>query len=243
MMKEDKILLTTRYAVGDMDMQEITDFELSLKTDAELEKLLSSYQNINQTLKLHLAPDAIDQQFKATLAGFNNTYFAPQAKIIDFKSRLKWLSGVAAILIMGLLLWAPWHNNLYNQYAGNSQMLVTERSATAQNSLDVAANFFNQKNYAAAKPLLAKLYQQQPQNAMVSYYYGLTLLETEQSATARTILTKIYNSQTAFKYDAAYYIALSYLKENNKADCKLWLQKIPEGTSHYKMAKELILDL
>lgn len=242
-MMEDKILLTARYANQDMDANEIIDFENSLKTDEVLKQQLNKYNNIHQTLKLHLAPDIKDLQFKATLAGFNNTYFAPQNKVVNFNTRLKWLSGVAAILIMGLLLWAPWQSTLYQQYAGNNQMLVTERSQTAQTNLDIAANFFNQKNYAVAKPLLAKLYLQQPQNAMVSYYYGLTLLETQQTTTARTVLTKIYNGETAFKYDAAYFIALSFLKENNKLDCKIWLQKIPAGTSHYKMAGELILDL
>lgn len=242
-MTEDKILLATRYAAAEMDAAETADFEARLKTDPQLNQYVADYKNLYASLKIHVHPQPNDELFKNTLASLNKKYFTPEAKVRSLKATYKWLSGVAAILIMGLLVWAPWQGNLYQQYAHNSQMMVTERSATAETDLDRAASLYNQKDYLGAQPLLAKLYAQEPKNTLVAYYYGLALVETEQPGKARQILTSIYEESSAFKYDAAYSVALSFLKEKNKTQCKAWLQKIPVGTANYVSTQQLMDDL
>jgi len=239
-MTEDKILLTARYAEGDLNEDESALFETRLQSDAELQEHLKDYQHIHQSLKMQLVNDENDERFISTLKGLNKEYFRNEPKVVSFKPTLKWLSGVAAVLIIGLLVWAPWRSNLYEKYANNGQMLVTERGAEATTDLDRAAALYNEKNYSAAKTILEKLYAKEPTNAMLGYYYGLTLLETAQIDSGRTVLTQIHAGESVFKYDSAYAIALSYLKENKKAECKNWLQKIPQGTTHYKQAIELI---
>ena len=57
---------------------------------------------------------------------------------------------------------------------------------------------------------------------------------------ARKELMIVYNGVSSFKYDAAFYLALSYLKEKNKADCKNWLNKIPADAGIYNKAQELL---
>ena len=240
---EDKILSASRYAAKDMDDIEIADFEARLKTDAQLKQYVADYTNLDQSLKIHLHPSSDDQSFKDTLASLNKKHFVPEAKVRSLKATYKWLSGVAAMLIMGLLIWVPWQGNLYDKYALNSEMMVTERGADAVTDLDRAASLYNQKKYLDAQPLLAKQYALQPKNALVGFYYGITLIETEQPVKARKILTEIYDGNSAFKYDAAYYIALSFLKEKNKVECKLWLQKIPSDTRLYPIAKQLMSDI
>ncbi|MBB2144159.1 hypothetical protein GM921_01565 [Pedobacter sp. LMG 31464] len=239
-MTEDKILLTARYAEGDLNEDESAAFETRMQSDEELQQHLKDYQHIHQSLKMQLANDANDERFKNTLKGLNKQYFRDEPKVISFKPALKWLTGVAAVLIVGLLVWAPWRSNLYEKYANNGQMLVTERGAEATTDLDKAAALYNEKNYSAAKTILEKLYVKEPANAMLGYYYGLTLLETTQLDSGRKVLTQIYTGESVFKYDSAYGIALSYLKEDKKAECKTWLQKIPKGTTHYQQAIELI---
>ncbi|MFA6278258.1 MAG: hypothetical protein WC622_16025 [Pedobacter sp.] len=239
-MTEDKILLTARYAEGDLNEDESAAFEMRMKSDVELQEHLKDYQHIHQSLQMQLVSDVNDERFKNTLKGLGKHYFRDQQKVISFKPALKWLSGVAAVLVIGLLVWAPWRSNLYEKYATKGQMLVTERGAEHITDLDKAAALYNEKNYSAAKTILEKLYSKEPKNAMVGYYYGLTLLETAQLDSGRKVLTHIHLGESVFNYDSAYAIALSYLKENKKAECKNWLQKIPEGTTHYKQAIELI---
>jgi len=236
-MTEDKILWVARYVEGDMDEAETAEFETQLKGDAELQQNLKDYHDIHQSLKMKLANN---DEFKNTLQGFNKQYFGAEPKVVSLKPAIKWLSGIAAILVIGLFVWAPWNTNLYDTYADDSQMLVTERGAATLTDLDKAAAFYNEKNYEAAKTSLQKLHNQQPTNAMVTYYYGMSLLKTNAVDDARKVLTPIYNGESVFKYEAAYSIALSYLKEDNKVDAKIWLQKIPAETTRYEQAQELL---
>lgn len=239
-MIEDKILLTARYAEGDLNEAEQAEFENRLRDDIELKQHLADYHHIHQSLKLELATDRETELLKDTLKGFNKAYFVDEPKTIAFKPYLKWFSGIAAVLVIGLLLWAPWNGNLYEQYAGNNRMLVAERGVEQESDLDKAAALYNEKKFADAQPILASLSLKDPSNAMISYYYAQTLIETANLNKARAVLQNVYKGESAFKYDAAYAIAMSYLKVNEKAECKLWLQKIPEGTTNYQKAKDLI---
>ena len=53
----------------------------------------------------------------------------------------------------------------------------------------------------------------------------------------------LYSRVSLFKYDAAFYMALSYLKEKNKPGCKEWLNKIPADAGPYSNAQELLKKL
>jgi hypothetical protein len=237
MMIEDKTLWVARYVEGDMDEAEIAEFETHLKGDAELQQNLKDYHHIHQSLKMKLANN---DEFKETLRGFNKQYFGAEPKVVSFKPALKWLSGIAAILVISLFIWAPWNANLYDTYADDSKMLVTERGAETLNDLDKAAALYNDKNYEAARTALGKLYIKQSSNAMIAYYYGMSLIKNNALNEARKVLTVLYDGESVFKYEAAYGIALSYLKEENKVDAKTWLQKIPAGTTKYEQAQELL---
>lgn len=242
-MTEDKILLTARFVEGDLNEAELADFEARLQTDAELQQHLQDYRDVHQALQMQLAPDAQDAELKATLAKLNTKYFAQETKVVSLKPFIKWASGIAAVLMIGLFIWAPWRSSLYEEFNHPGQMLVTERGSASQTELDQAASLYNEGKYVQSKPLLARLYLKNPNDALLGYYYGQALMATEEVAKGRALLTKIYDGESAFKYDAAYAIALSYLKENNKDECKTWLQKVPEGTTHHEAAKDLLKKL
>lgn len=242
-MIEDKILLTARYAEGDLNEAEQTAFENRLQNDEELKQHLTDYNYIHQSLKMQLASNQDDELFRDTLRNLGQQYFTPAPKVVSFKPYLKWITGIAAVLVIGLMIWAPWNGNLYHQYAGDSQMLVAERGAVQETDLDKAATFYNEKKFAEAQQILEKISIQQPNNAMIQYYYAQTLIQADSLTKARTMLESIYNGESVFKYDAAYAVAMSYLKENQKVECKLWLQKIPAGTTNYQKAQDLMLKL
>ncbi|MBC6112234.1 tetratricopeptide repeat protein [Pedobacter sp. CCM 8938] len=238
-MTEDKILLTARYVEGDMDETERIGFEIRVQNELDLQQHLKDYNEIHQNLKIHLAPDQKNELLRDTLYAVNKQYFVEEARVASITPIINWMTGIAAVLLLGFLIWVPWRNNLYSVYAGNSAMSVTKRSAEKKTDLDQAAQLYNQKNFNAAKPLLEKQYMAEPENAIVAYYYGNTLVETSNVDDARAVLNNVYLGTSKFKYDAAYSIALSYLKNDRKAECKIWLQKIPAGTAHYKDAIEL----
>lgn len=245
-MNEEKLLAVARYLEGDMEQPEKEGFEVQLQSDQELQQLIEEYKDIHQSLKMQLAPDAQDQQMLSTLNALNQQYFKkeaveekPSGKVVSMKPYLKWIS-VAAVLIIGLLVWAPWSSNIYEQYAISRQMSVAERGISQEEPLGQAATLFNKKDYAAARKILQRQYMETPNNPLLAYYFSITLIETGQEYEARTVLMKLHEGESAFKYDAAYYVALSFLKEDNTNEALIWLHKIPEGTANYKKAQELI---
>nr|WP_068890730.1 hypothetical protein [Pedobacter panaciterrae] len=160
-----------------------------------------------------------------------------QLKKVSFKSYIKWIA-LAVVLVIGLFIWAPWSSGLYNKYAISKQMSVTERGESA-GVLTKAAELYNSGDYTAARKIMQKEYMSNPQDPLLSYYFSITLIKNSQEHEARTVLAKLYEGESAFKYDAAYYVALSYIKQDNKKDALIWLSKIPEGTPNYEKAKEL----
>ncbi|MES2278228.1 MAG: hypothetical protein V4592_19515 [Bacteroidota bacterium] len=239
-MENDSILQASRYADGEMDAQEQRDFELLLQTDAELKGYVEQYQQATVALKAHFAPDENLDKLKQTLSGLNQQYFKPEAKVVSFKTYTRWVSGVAAILIIGLFVFNPWRKSLYEQYSTATTMSVTERGAGPQTNLEKAAAYYNKKDFNHAEPLLAQEYAADPKNSLAAYYYAITLIQDKQEAKARDILQILYNGQSAFKYNAAYYIALSYVKQKDNAQAKKWLRLVPVGTANYAKAKELL---
>lgn len=251
-MNEEKLLTVARYLEGDMEVQEKESFEAQLQSDKELQSLIAAYQNIHQTLKMKIAPATEDRQVEATLAALNKQYFEEGAvtestgkenktevvKVLSLNQYLKWLS-LAAVLIIGLFVWAPWSADLYEKYAISKKMSVAERGAGQAEVLEKAASLYNNGDYAGARKLLEKGYQAKPEHSITAYYYGITLIETGSYDEARTVLTKLYNGESVFKFDAAYYIGLSYVKQKNHQQALEWLIKIPQGTSHYANAREL----
>lgn len=243
-MNEEKVKAVARYLEGDMEFQEKEGFETQLRTDTALQDLVAAYKDMHQTLKMNIAPSEEDQQVAATLTELNKKYFkgeTPDVPVVKhtFKPYLKWLS-VAAVLIIGLLIWAPWSASLYEKYAISREMMVAERGAVQQKSLEEAAAKFNAKDYAGARKIMQPMYREYPNFTLLSYYFAITLVETEKEAEARTLFLELYNGESAFKYDAAYYTALSFLKQHNKKEALTWLKLIPEGTANYAQAQELI---
>lgn len=246
-MNDEQILQASRYADGEMDAPEQQDFEALMQQDDELRNYVTQYREAQNALRMHLVPDPQRDQLKQTLAGLNNTYFKeqekPEAKVVSFRSYARWISGVAAVLIIGLLIFNPWRGDLYHQYSTATTMSVSERGAGPETDLERAAALYNDKKYSQAEPLLATISKADTTNSLVQFYYAVTLIEDKKEADARPVLEKLYNGQSAFKYNAAYYMALSYIKVKDKANCRKWLERVPQGTSNYAKAQELLKKL
>jgi hypothetical protein len=238
-MDNESILQASNYVDGEMDTQQQQDFELQMQGDAELRQYVELYRQAATALNTHLAPHANLDNLKQTLKGLNKQHFKPEAKVVSFKAYTRWIAGVAAVLILGLIVFNPWKSSLYDEYSINSTMSVSERGEGAQTNLKKAAAFYNKKNYSAAEKILAMEYTANPKNSMAAYYYSITLIQDKQEAKGRSILQQLYQGESVFKYDAAYYIALSYVKQKDNVNAKKWLRNVPSGTANYAKAKEL----
>lgn len=228
-----------RFAEGDMEAGERLQFEEALRVDEGLRSALSRYYDIHSSLKMQLTEDEDDRKLRQTLSNAGNVHFKKEAKLIQMQRYLTWISAVAAVFLV-LLIWAPWRNNLYEEYAGTEMIATVERSGGDDDQMAKAVKAFNKEDFSEARAALEPIYRKDPANAMVQYYYAITLVETDEAETARGVLEELYAGTSVYKYDAAFYIALSFLKEENKERARYWLQKIPEDAVNYAKSRELL---
>ena len=190
-------------------------------------------------------PGEKETAFRDSLKEMNEEFFAnksEQAKIIPLMRR-RWMTAVAAVFIMALVItvWQPWKKeDLYKQYAAIQMPGIAERGEASDSLLKQAVKNFNSKKFAEAIPAFETVLKDSAQISFVQYYYAIALLQNDQTEKSRAQFTELYNGPSLFKYDAAFYMALSYLKEKNKTDCAAWLNKIPADAEPYGKAQELL---
>ena len=236
--------MITRYLDGEMENEQLRAFEEQLLKDPELQKKLELTREVNETLKIKLHPDQNELAYRNTLAGLREEYFKPKTKIVSI-TRFRWATALAAVFIAAIVLtiWSPWKKSLFQQYAVIQMPGIAERSASNDSVLMLAAQYFNDKDFNSAIPIFETMLKKDPENTFVRYYYAIALLENGQADQSKMELTTLYNGNSLFRYEAAFYIAMSYLKENDKTRCKEWLDKIPADAASYVKAQELLKKL
>jgi tetratricopeptide (TPR) repeat protein len=238
-MNEQDHELIERYLAGDMDPDTRAAFESRLEKEPELLHTLQTWRDVEETLRHSLAPDAQRDELKKTLHQLRPVITKQAPKVVRFNKSLIAIASLAAAVAL-ILFFGPWDEDLYQQYGVREMVSPAERGTHADTLLAEAAHQFNHHHYEKAIVSLDKVLQQQPDNAYARYYRGLSYLENKQTAQARADLESIYNGESVFKYEGAFYVALSYLKEKNEEKCREWLGKIPEDAENYAKARELM---
>jgi hypothetical protein len=184
----------------------------------------------------------LDQQ----LTQLNQKYFKDTAPVMEVKRpmRVGWrkiMLAAASVAILAAALW--WlqkpTGTLYEQYAAHEMPQFTVRSSGANLSAE-AEQAFKQKNYATALEKLSTLLAEEPNDANYQLYQAICLIELNRSAEARIALQPLADGKSALKSEAVWYLALSYLKEQNNTACQTILMQISAGDIHYKDAEKLI---
>jgi predicted Zn-dependent protease len=232
-----------RYAEGEMGAEERFNFEKALADDASLQQQLALYREVHVSLQQHFTNDVEQQPLLHTLQDMRGEFFqasAKQAKVVSMKRYLRSAMAVAAIFIAAILIWKPWQTDLYNEYAATEMLAPVERGENMDTLLQNAALAFNKKDFTSAAQLLQVAARKEPENSFVRFYYGVSLMQTGRLAEARNEFNQLFAGESAFKYEAAFYQALTYLKEKNKTACREWLEKIPADAGEFAKAQELL---
>ena len=158
--------------------------------------------------------------------------------------RYKWAiaASIAALVAAVWFLSQP-PVNLYATYSQHEPMHIAMRGTAATPTTALAENAFNSGNYALASDHISKLLQSAPDDLMLQLYYAVCLIELQHEAEARAILEPIAQGASAWKSDAQWYVALSYLAEKNTAACLRALNDIPADDLYAPKAAQLKKDL
>jgi hypothetical protein len=235
-----------RYEEGEMTADERSAFEAALAADETLQRQLALYREVHGSLQQHFSADAQRDQLQGTLQSLQGEFFnegSQPSKVVSIKRWLRTAVAVAAVLIAVVFVWQFLQPDLFEKYSEITMVAPAERGEQETDMLESAAALFNKKDYISAAEALAHIKQHDTANSFVDFYYGVSLLQTNRLPQAREIFNQLYAGQSAFKFDAAFYQALGYLKEDNKALCKEWLQKIPADAANFNKAQELVKKL
>lgn len=243
-MKEFDYDMINRYLDGEMNAEELKAFEAAMLQDADLKNEVELLRDVHATLKIKLHPGEHETSLRNSLKEMNAEFFSArseQAKVIPLNRR-KWMTAIAAVFVLTLLLtvWQPWKKeDLYLQYADVQMPGIAKRGVASDSLIQSAVENFNNKKFAEAIPDFETILKDSAGNSFVQYYYAIALMQNDNIEKARAQFSELYNGSSIFKFDAAFYMALSYLKENNKSACKEWLNKIPVGNAAWNKAREL----
>jgi tetratricopeptide (TPR) repeat protein len=239
-LSEKDLLESDRFLSRHMNEAERKAFTTRLQTDVLLAQQVKRFDIIRQLLAQKICSDADRDEIQHLLFTHRNAWYTLKDNSIIPIRNYVILTAMVAVAMAILLYVSPWRKNIYRQFA------ATEMQIPGIDSLrlpEAAILQFNHGYFNEAITSLNTVLQSNPGNFYARYYRGVALLEENQLPAARTDLLSVYDSQSDLRYEAAFYMALSYLKEGQKQPCLDWLLKIPPGAPNYLKVQKLIEEL
>lgn len=231
----DKVLLAVKYVEGDLDERENRAFEEAVRYDSELQDYLASYKEINLN---------IGQQLKEALSfsRFRNTENTQPyiAEKITYGLDYVWFLGWALTFVIAMLVWKPWKADLYQEFGYDHKVIAATLVNKPYQNFDKAAQFLEKKDYYEAKLIVSKTFTQNPNDFKLASSYAMILIADNRLETSREILYPFASANSIYKQDAAYMLALSFLKAGDNENCRLWLKKITGSSSNYQQSLQLL---
>jgi tetratricopeptide (TPR) repeat protein len=221
-----------KYLAGELDKQALQAFEMRLQTDTVFAETFKLYQSIEN----EMTTGEDEEELRKNLSRLAQKHF--EAKWWAFAA------AVAASLTL-LVIWKPWQDKVlsnqqvYAQNAVPDELPTIVRGNNDDTALITASELFNKKDYTTALPLLEKIAQQKPRDAQLQLSLGICYLQQNNYTLAIGKFDSLAAGQTSFKYDALFWKALTYLKQDKKDDCIAVLKQIPTEAKHKKAGKML----
>ncbi len=243
MNEQDHILLDA-YFNGLLADTEAEQLRQRVATDP----LFGEAFELRQQMELWLIREPGREAVAETLHTTGKDFFQQEEAKNPLKvSSVNWNRALLVAASLSLLLVATWYFGAsepphYQQYALHAPLAFTERGA--QDALRSAAEKdFSQQQYAQALQDLDALLQQNPDDLIAGLYKGICLIELNRTTEARNVLQPIAGGTSALRSEAQWYMALSYLKDNNPSPCKAALLDISAGADRYETAQKLLKKL
>ena len=230
-----------RYVDDELDADQRQQFEARLQVGPALAAEVALLRELKAALTERLAPDEGAAALHTRLSALNAEYFKKEAPVRRIPIT-RWATGIAAaavLVVATLLLWPSDNKDVYRRLEDTRMVGITERGGATDTIMQAAAGYFNRKEFAKALPLLDQAVKADSANELALFYRGVAEWHTGAVAPARNDWEKLAKGESLLRYDAAFYLALSYAEEKNIPAARQWLQQIPAGTPVSARAKEL----
>lgn len=254
-----------KYIDGELPNEALRKFEQQLKTDKALQEEVRFQQTILQSLqaknefenekenlvsflnRLEQNVDLSDNNEKTTdLESTSNEATSAPSTIFKRLTPFVTLAVAAAIL---LFIWSPWQTNLSNaQFAdANYKTYILDTNMDDANTLNTYFKdgkfAYDDKDYATAEKEFENYLAIKPNDYKVILAKGNCEFQLGNFDEAIRTFQQVANAKTVYSNTGHWYLALSYLKNDNVEKAKTSLQQITEQSEYDKQAKKLLQQL
>jgi hypothetical protein len=251
--------LIDRYLGGELKPEEKTAFERRLATEPALSEQVTLHRQITASVKSSGRAGllAMLEEEDAKMPAYQEVAVAekPEAKVIPFAGRSKQMYYWAAAAV--LLLLVPFifiirnttsADKIFANYFKPHEYQGVPVSGDTADLSTKAMNHYEEGKYALALPILEKMLGNKAAaaEAEVQFYKGNSHLALNHAKDAVACFEAVI-AMPANQYteEAQWYLALSYIKADNKAKAKELLNTIVDTQNHpfHKDASELLKKL
>lgn len=236
------------YIYNELSEGEVISFEAELTVNKELSSEIELIRNIDLALKENDVMGLRNklQDIALEIASQKQT---ERSFVTKVKSRRVVLSSVAASLILllgitGILSRQSSELELYQKFYSTYQTTGISRSAdvAADQTLSMALQRFNDREYDAALLLLEDVISRDQNNMVGRFYTGVSLQELGKYQKAISEYeTVITDKDNLFVEQANWYIGLCYLQTNEDKKAYKQFKKIAKEDGFYQLKAEAIL--
>ena len=245
LMQEEDYQLIDQYLAGQLNEKEKEAVEARLESDPAFAEALQ----LEQEMALFLRQQPQRERLKEQFASLGEKYFTEasparvEARILGL-SRYQWLAaaGFALAVVAGALLFTQLQQSLYEQYNQHPPLALTEKASDGINLSQVEQSF-NTGQYQEALNGLESYLAAHPDDLTAQLYKGIAALELKQYEVAIPIFEALRQSDSDIKDYGAWYLALTYLRQGDRARCRALLKQIPKSSELKGRAEALLEEL
>jgi tetratricopeptide (TPR) repeat protein len=225
-----------------MNEAERSAFDARLQTDTLLNQQVKRFDMVRQLLAQKICNNTSRDELQHQLFSHRNAWYSLKDNYTIPIRNYVILTALVAAAMAILLYISPWRKNIYRQFASTEMQIPDIDSLRLP---EKAIMQFNHGHFNEAIVLLNDALTANPGNLYARYYRVVAMIDQNKLKRARQDLLTVFNSSndSDLHYDAAFYMALSYLKEGHKQECLEWLLKIPPGAPNYPKVQKLIGEL
>ncbi|NER19066.1 tetratricopeptide repeat protein [Spongiivirga citrea] len=236
-MKKDKLI--EKYLQNTLNTEERIEFDTLLQNDAEFKEEVSFHDNLKRVTE-----EDHDDEFRSMLSDFEAEH--QPRKVFKLQQYSKWLVAASVILIAGLTYVLTLSNPTSQElFAANFQPYENVvhpivRGTEEQDQKTKAFIAYETGDYKLAVSLFSDLYEKDKQPYYL-FYKANALLKLEKANEAIPLLKEHLKTRDTLKEKSAWYLALAYLKIDDKKSAQLLLEDIIKSKKYKASEAEKLL--
>ncbi len=260
---EETYVILEGYLNNTLSQAELNDFEQrmatepALREEVEINRGMNMYLNTttDEYLSFHPEAKSLEKCFRSSeIQELKERITQGQRIYSDKQNKSKWKKYfyyVAAILVIGLIIGQYFVQNkkshtmkvLYSSYSNWEDVpAITSKNGIHEGLLSRGVALYQEKKYTKAIDMFTKAMNQSTEmNPHILIYLGVSYVKIDATQKAKDTFELLLQSKTLESHKAYWYIALTSLKLEDRAEALRYLNLVlqNEGNYKYQEAKKL----